>query len=115
MTAQTARKQLAGHADEFAAKLQVMILDYSDIYDALVSNAMSASLKDIPAITPDESHVVFALICRSHRNHNQALDQAEQMLDLCRYGLEQLRLRVSTMQSGWSVGFFREWLANQQN
>ena len=113
--AQTASKQLAGHADEFAAKLQVMIQDYSDIYDAMVSHAMSASLKEMPAMTLQESHVAVALMCRSCRKHNQASDQAEQLQILGRQGLEQLRLGVSTLQSSWSVAFFREWLANQQN
>lgn len=114
-TAQTASKQLAGHADEFAAKLQVMIQDYSDMYDAMVTNAMSASLEEVPAMTLPESHVAVALICRSRRKHNQASDKAEQLQTLCRQGLEQLHLGVSTLQSCWSVAFVREWLANQQN
>ena len=118
-TAQTASKQLAGHADEFVAKLQVMIQDYSDVYDAMVTNAMSASLKEVPAMTLQESHVAVALICRSRRKHDQAsdpdlVDTAERVQTDCRLGLEGVCLGMSTLQPGWSVTFLREWLANQQ-
>ena len=92
-----------------------VIQDYSDMYDAMVTNAMSASLEEVPAMTLPESHVAVALICRSRRKHNQASDKAEQLQTLCRQGLEQLHLGVSTLQSCWSVAFVREWLANQQN
>lgn len=96
-------------------KLEVIIQDYSEIYDAMVSHAMSASLEEILALTLQERHIAVALICRSRRKHDPTSDQAEQLLILCRQGLEQLRLGASILQSSWSVAFFREWLANQQN
>ncbi len=80
-----AGQQLAVHADVFQ--------DYSDMYDAMVTNAMSASLKEVPAMTLQESHVAVALICRSRRKHMHdqdldLLDTAEKLQMDCRLALE---------------------------
>jgi len=106
-----ARQRLAWQAS--------VIQDYSDMYDAMVTIAMSASLKEVPAMTLQESHVAVALICRSRRKRDQAsdpdlVDMAERVQTDCRLGLEGMRLGMSTLQPGWSVTFLREWLANQQ-
>ena len=89
-----------------------VIQDYSDMYDAMVTNAMSASLKEVPAMTLQESHVAVALICRSRRKRDQAsdpdlVDMAERVQTDCRLGLEGMRLGMSTLQPGWSITFLR--------
>ena len=97
-----AGQQLAVHAD--------VVQDYSDMYDTMVTNAASASLKEVPAMTLQESHVAVAVICRSRRKH----DQAKKLRMDCRLGLEGLCAGMCTLRPGWSVTILREWLANQQ-